>query len=113
MGKRRGIYSVRSAYGLAMSLGNQVTEREREEIWVSLWKIKAPPKILNFIWRSLRGCLPSRANLLRRHVPITTSVCPVCFYVVETDVHVLLECKFAIEVWSHSGVGCASAGLGL
>ncbi|KAF2597067.1 hypothetical protein F2Q68_00009734 [Brassica cretica] len=34
-----------------------------EKLWSSIWKIKAPPKIKNFIWRSLSGALAVKERL--------------------------------------------------
>ncbi|XP_074348990.1 uncharacterized protein LOC141688433 [Apium graveolens] len=63
-----------------------------------MWRIKAPPKVLNLIWRALSGCLPTNVMLQQRHVPVL-SICPVCEGENETICHALVLCPVAIQCW--------------
>jgi len=48
------------------------TYLHRLGFWTGIWKLKAPPKVKNLIWRICRGCLPTRARLLDRGVNCTS-----------------------------------------
>ncbi|XP_074357944.1 uncharacterized protein LOC141697454 [Apium graveolens] len=43
---------------------------DNSSIWKLLWRIKAPPKSLNVVWRALSGCLPTMSQLQSKHVPV-------------------------------------------
>jgi len=44
--------------------------------------------------------LPTRINLSRRGVGVTTSLCALCQKWPESAQHLFLECEFAIQVWN-------------
>lgn len=69
--------------------------------WNGIWKLKAPPKVKNLIWRICRGCLPTCAKLLDKRVNCT-SVCSMCDGNYEDDLHVLFDCQRARSVWRDS-----------
>lgn len=71
---------------------------DTDSLWYQLWKVKAPPKTLNLLWRALSNCLPTKVVLVRRHVPVS-SICPVCHASDKTIYHVLVECNFAAQCW--------------
>lgn len=66
--------------------------------WKKLWSLKIPGKVVNFLWRVCRGCLPTMLALASKQVDVST-VCPWCHSANENDVHVLFECDFARTVW--------------
>lgn len=71
--------------------------------WKKLWSLKIPGKILNFLWRVCRGCLPTLAALVSKHVNVDKK-CPWCFSELETELHVLFDCDFSKTVWTLTGL---------
>lgn len=78
-------------------------------IWKLLWQIKAPPKVLNLVWRALVGCLPTLVELQHKHVPVQV-VCPVCGNGDETIMHALVNCQFASQCWQVLNVSAEVGG---
>lgn len=72
-----GIYSVRSEYKFLQAQRGQWNILDNDSIWRKMWRIKAPPKALNTVWRALSDCLPTLTKLRHKHVPVQ-GVCPVC-----------------------------------
>ena len=58
------------------------------------------PKVLTIAWRILIDRIPSRVNLLRRGVPVTSTLCALCNLSEESSQHLFLACEFAQQVWS-------------
>ncbi|KAF2562219.1 hypothetical protein F2Q70_00016758 [Brassica cretica] len=77
------IYSTRSGYQFTEALLDLQNQNKHsmphveEKLWSSIWKIKAPPKIKNFIWRSLSGALAVKERLRTRGIPVD-SMCLGC-----------------------------------
>ncbi|KAM6547177.1 hypothetical protein CsatB_018853 [Cannabis sativa] len=69
-----GYYSVKSAYRYLNY--NDEDSLLAGDFRKSYWKIKVPPKVLHFGWRSLSDSLPTRAQLQTKHVFVNNS-CPV------------------------------------
>lgn len=72
-------------------------------LWRKVWEMKLPSKVLNFLWRLCRGCLPTNAALREKLVDLDVR-CPWCYKEPETDVHVFFLCDFAKTVWFASGL---------
>lgn len=72
--------------------------------WKKLWSLVIPPKVKNFIWRSLQNCIPTLDNLRKKHVEVYP-ICPVCSSFIETLDHILLLCSFAQQCWELSKLG--------
>lgn len=96
--EQSGVYSVRSAYKYIQVEKGAWCREENDEIWSRLWKIKAPPKCLNLVWRALSFNLPTLSQLQQKHVTVS-NVCPFCRSGPETIVHVLVSCPFASKCW--------------
>lgn len=105
---KSGEYSVRSAYNMARSarfletrskcgsgLSSNVAGEERS--WKAIWSIKAPNKMKVVLWRFAHDCLPSGAQLQRRHVP-DAACCCFCGRL-ESVEHATLFCPRAKFVW--------------
>lgn len=71
---------------------------ENRSMWKVIWRIKAPPKVLNMVWRAFSQCLPTKVNLYAKYVPVTT-MCPICNGEEETILHVLVDYPFADGCW--------------
>ena len=41
---------------------------EDSKFWHSIWDLRVPNKIKNFVWRACRESIPTKANLKRRHI---------------------------------------------
>lgn len=63
-----------------------------------MWRIKAPPKMLNLVWRALSGCLPTNSMMLQKHV-LVLACCPVCDGENESIFHALVSCPVAAQCW--------------
>lgn len=75
-----------------------------------MWNIKAPPKVLNNLWRVISSCPPTMTQLHYKHVLVHT-ICPVCSVGEETTMHALALCSFTSQCWriimpdfTHGGV---------
>jgi hypothetical protein len=42
--------------------------QDDQSFWKILWKMKVPPKVWNYWWRVIKGFIPCRAVLERRHI---------------------------------------------
>lgn len=93
-----GHYSVRSAYRLLQEQKNLWHQDDRNSTWRKTWRVKAPPKILNFMWRALSNCLPTMKMLTHKHVHVS-SMCQVCRNGEETVEHILCHCTLAAQCW--------------
>lgn len=71
--------------------------------WKKLWSLDLPGKIISFMWRVCRMCLPTAVNLLKKRVEIS-SVCTWCLCRQEDEIHVLFDCSFARSVWTSLGM---------
>lgn len=94
-----GTYSVKSAYRLIQRLKGVYNSEEKSKVLTYLWKIKAPPRVLNVVWRAVSRCLPTLLQLYQKRVPINTQ-CPVCLSGEESIFHILVLCPFAGSCWS-------------
>ncbi|XP_074352995.1 uncharacterized protein LOC141692156 [Apium graveolens] len=94
-----GIYSVKSAYKFLQSQKRSWNVNENDRIWQVLWKIKAPPKSLNLVWRALSNCLPTLVQLQMKRVQVQ-AICPQCQGEPQTTLHALVQCPFASQCWS-------------
>ncbi|BFG21271.1 hypothetical protein CerSpe_075460 [Prunus speciosa] len=68
------------------------------KLWKLLWKIQAPPKIKNFMWRALRNCLATSENLFKRKIG-RSPLCQICSTHPESVEHILLLCPWVQGVW--------------
>lgn len=64
------------------------------DMWRKVWKIKALPKVLHFLWRCLVSAVPVKDSLVKRKCS-TTALCPVCAEEPETLEHMLFFCAWA------------------
>lgn len=93
-----GIYSIKSGYNLLQEQKGTWRTVDNGSLWSKLWKIRAPPKTLNLVWRDLVFCLPTMTMLAFRHV-LVLSTCPVCNGDGETILHAMVTCLFVVLCW--------------
>ncbi|XP_060959369.1 uncharacterized protein LOC115700225 [Cannabis sativa] len=72
--------------------------------WNTLWKLCAPPKVKDLLWRAATNCLPTKSRLRSIYVPIDT-ICTVCKVTDETIYHFLVDCSFAKACWQQLTAG--------
>ena len=74
MGNKRGIFSVKSAYYVALplleksELGECSSVDYRTLLWKKMWQVKLPSKIRIFAWRACMDGLSMRLNLNKRRI---------------------------------------------
>ncbi|KAG8364630.1 hypothetical protein BUALT_Bualt18G0017400 [Buddleja alternifolia] len=102
---KNGLFSVKSAYHVARNLGSTGLGGTSNHSlnWQFIWGAAVPHKVRVFAWHVCRGILPTLSNLQRRKCNVF-DVCPCCGMNTETDVHVLLECDLARQIWSLSNL---------
>jgi len=74
---------------------------EEEVVFRNLWKSKAPSKVLAFSWTLLLDRIPTKVNLMRRHLLAVddSKRCVFCGLEDETVVHLFLQCRVTSRVW--------------
>ncbi|KAF4363653.1 hypothetical protein G4B88_021770 [Cannabis sativa] len=65
-----------------------------------IWSLKIPAKVYIFLWRPCCNNLPTRVNLIGKHVDVPL-VCSFCQTEREAVDHVLVDRAFARLCWSH------------
>ncbi|KAM1209964.1 hypothetical protein ACFX2J_015428 [Malus domestica] len=104
--EKGGCYSVRSGYHWLHSrrLGVGASTSSDALFWKGVWKIDAPPKIRNFIWRAINEMLSTMRGLFLRR-STSSPVCPICKSQEESVVHMLLLCPWVSPVWFGGQLG--------
>lgn len=103
----KGLFLVKSAYGVAMQVrrGEGWIENSSgcigKQVWRALWKLRIPNKVKVFGWRACLEILPTRMNLARRKV-VVDNICLNCTRFPKTAIHALWNCEVAKDVWSGS-----------
>ncbi|KAJ1698769.1 hypothetical protein LUZ63_007281 [Rhynchospora breviuscula] len=88
-----GFFSSNSAYKVLADTGVWCPYQAR------LWKIKAPPKVKVFLWLLLQDRLLTQDNLVVRGWPAIQSYTTCHLEVMETVVHLFIQCPFARSIW--------------
>ncbi|CAL1378184.1 unnamed protein product [Linum trigynum] len=111
-----GVFSVKSAYHLAVSLEKRrgvwkstVSWMDRSS-WIRVWEADIPPKLRVFLWQILNRILPTTEALIGKQAPVNPR-CPVCWASSETMEHLFLECPVARALWDYSGLAHLGEGL--
>ncbi|WOG82094.1 hypothetical protein DCAR_0101255 [Daucus carota subsp. sativus] len=99
-----GDYTVKSAYQMLQRQKGLWSTADNSTLWKVIWSVKAPPKVLNMVWRALSNSLPTREVLAAKRVPVTL-ICPFCTGNGESIFHVLVQCPFADQCWRKRGRG--------
>ena len=99
----RGIFTVNSAYKLALSLSPQANQcttfngLDHTHFWCTIWGLSIPNKIKNFAWKASRNALPTKVNLCHRGV-LEDALCEACGLDEETSGHLFWDCIKAREI---------------
>ncbi|KAM0923086.1 hypothetical protein ACQ4PT_005761 [Festuca glaucescens] len=103
----KGLFSVKSAYRLGISLRDAKLQRgastssvgeTMKNEWQKIWKMDVPGKVKIFLWRFAHNSLRTRKNIQRKCVDLDTG-CPVCNRLDEDGCRIFLRCKFVKQVW--------------
>jgi hypothetical protein len=100
--ERNGIFTVKSAYKLALSLKHQHRDCESNSgspdgeraLWNCIWKTEVAPKVRIFAWRLATDSLPTRKNKHRRTLE-PDSRCTICGHGEEDAHHATVRCTKA------------------
>jgi len=74
--------------------------RANEKEWSAIWQLKAPSKIILFLWRLAKQSIPTGDVLHRRHMT-QQAACLICG-AEDSWKHSLLECNMAKCIWAPS-----------
>ena len=99
MKENNGECSVRSAYHLCMQELFDVHHFKEQGAWELIWKLKAPPKVKNFIWRLCRNVLPTRMRIKEKGVNCAPN-CVLCDVNEEDNLHLFFCCSSSCNVWN-------------
>ncbi|KAK4387778.1 putative mitochondrial protein [Sesamum angolense] len=102
---KNGIFSVRSAYHLALSMSVKASSSGTGwplQLWHKVWQAPAPNKVKLFIWRAIRNILPRQA--ICRGAFLMTISHALFESVSEGPIHTFFHCAFARQVWALSNV---------
>lgn len=101
------MFTVKSCYRLLQGECDDAYKR----MWKRIWTMKLPRKVAHVLWRLCKECLPSNAALYNRYVDVNP-LCPWCHSEIETNVHTMFLCDFALTLWRtvglHSLVQCTN-----
>jgi hypothetical protein len=101
--EKNGKYSVKSAYHYCIEDTLDLSHLEAQGNWSLIWRIKAPPKIKNFIWRLCQNCIPTRTRLLEKGVNCSGD-CVLCDADIEDNMHIFMSCNINKQVWYKTGL---------
>jgi hypothetical protein len=102
--EKTGLFSVRSAYNLALKLKTHQSSQSSSsapdgdrKLWSHIWAGGVPPKVNIFVWKLSRDALPTRRNKFARSME-TSAICPLCDRENETDHHATVVCPLAASL---------------
>ena len=72
--------------------------------WKGIWNAKIPPKIRMFVWRLMKGIVPTKVALKRKYVD-TDLVCSFCGEEAEEDLHLFKLCSITSVFWAVGALG--------
>ncbi|KAG8655555.1 hypothetical protein MANES_04G054132v8 [Manihot esculenta] len=98
--EHRGIYSIKSGYRLLVN-GLYHLPSISAGLWLSLWKVDVPKKILNFVWRAVSNHLLVLSRLIQHKVEVHNCF-PVCAECDETIIHSLYNCSFTKALYQRA-----------
>ena len=101
-GSPKGVFDVKSAYGIAMESSNTSTFSAS---WI--WKADLLPKIKMFLWLCAHNSIGVKYCLRKRGV-VQDEVCPFCCNGVETILHALRDCIHLKQVWNQLRVSASN-----
>ena len=104
IGNKRGSFTVKSAYYIAMRMvddqefGECSAVHSQTSFWKAIWHLNIPPKIRIFAWRVCKNGLPTMLNLRSRGLNIS-GFCLLCDKEMKSVQHSLFLCSHAKLTW--------------
>ena len=101
----RGIFTVNSAYKVALSLSSHANPcttshgSDHTHFWRTIWALNIPNKIKTFTWKACHNALPTKVNLCHRGI-LEEALCEACGLSEETSGHLFWDCTKARETWT-------------
>ena len=92
-GSASGAFQVKAYYKALLPTAGHIIP------WKSIWKTRAPPRVVFFVWAAALGHILTIDNLRKRHV-IVIDWCYMCKGCGESIAHLLLHCLAASEIWN-------------
>jgi hypothetical protein len=98
--EKHGLFTVRSAYNLALDLRNNIPTNSSgnlngdRSLWKTIWSSKMPPKVKIFTWKLATNSLAVQVNRSRR-LPNVLPTCTICGMEAETSYHATMSCTRA------------------
>lgn len=108
--EKSGKFSVKNAYHLARGYlhlpndGVSSTFMASGMFWNRLVGARVPPKVKMCVWSLCHDFIPSRANLVKRHIT-SDSFCVFFDWPLESVIHFMGFCPFAKAAWFSSFIG--------
>ena len=105
MGNKRGDFTIKSAYFVAIKILDTRVEGEcsfgdpNARVWRKIWSLKLLEKIKIFSWRDCVNGLPVLTNVAAKGIQ-TYCTCSIYDKEPESLIHALISCDFAISMWS-------------
>ena len=101
---RKGHFSVKSAYKLALRIMNAdeaSCSTGFHSWWKRLWLLSLPNKIKKFCWKACKGIVPTKLLLFRRII-MDSAICELCGNQEESVDHAFWSCKKIQQQWKTS-----------
>jgi hypothetical protein len=104
--EKRGVFTVKSAYQLALKGSEQFQNQGaisarpdgQRPGWKVIWGCSVPPKVKILAWKICRNAISTHTNLARRSLPVSRQ-CPICGLEEEDSFHVFMRCPHAQQLW--------------
>ncbi|KAL5855883.1 hypothetical protein ACOSQ4_005685 [Xanthoceras sorbifolium] len=99
---RKGLFTVRSAYKLALILrvsNVPSCSKGAPPWWKVLWSLKIPSKIKFFYWRACKNILPTKDSLFKRGIGVS-GLCSLCGLCKDSVDHATWGCKVLARCWA-------------
>lgn len=75
-----------------------LNESPPDRVWIDIWKLHLPSKIVFFLWLMLKGHLPT-IDLLQKRGLIIPNIYSLSMKDAESLDHIFIKCPFTMEVW--------------
>ncbi|EEF51183.1 conserved hypothetical protein [Ricinus communis] len=79
------------------------------KVWSQIWRLAIPPKLKHFMWRFVRGILPTRELLFKR-TGLGTNICERCGASDENADHIFVHFRWVRCIWFGSVLGLNTQG---
>lgn len=100
---KKGSFTVKSAYHLAVSISNlkdaSPSDQSRSShLWKSLWAADVIPRAKISAWKLINNITPYKANILSKGIDLNP-FCTLCKKKEEATPHIIWYCKISKEMW--------------